>query len=345
MEKEAFAPRDIPAANGNALAPDNRPRTHDTWLLEPVPLPDRRTGPGLLYVGEGEAPSLQSDVAIVNLKAESPDVAAGYALFRRYLLDWRTELTLPLVLLIDDRNRVHKLYAAVPDRATLAADLKRMREPDRQRLALPFPGDYVGMPRRNYFKLGAAFYWAGYPEQALPYLDEVARQAPENDKALNAIGQIHLDSAHLTEARAFLQRAVAANPALGEAWNNLGGVELGAGNLKAALGNYQRAIELLPKAAYPLVNAGEVQARLGDSDAAAKLFARAMVIDPKDAEAPNQLGMLAARAGRNDEAKAWFEKAITLRRDYAGAINNLGVLYSQLGQQNDAIAAFEYGIE
>jgi len=345
LKREAFARRAIPeAASALVLTPDNQPRTHDTWLLEPVPLPDQRQGPGLLYVGEGEAPDLRGDIDIVNLRAEPPDVAAGYALFRRYLLDWRTDLTLPLVLLIDGRQRVHKLYAAVPDAATLAADLKRIEDRDRRRLALPFPGDYAGLPRRNYFKLGAAFYQAGYPEQALPYLEEVVRQAPKNDKALNAIGQIHLDGGRLPEARSSLDRAVAANPALGEAWNNLGGVELGAGNLQAALRNYRRAIELLPRAAYPLVNAGEAEAQLGDAGAAAKLFQRALEVDPKDAEAPNQLGMLAAREGRNAAAKAWFEKAITLRRDYAGAINNLGVLYSQMGQPNDAVAAFEYGI-
>ncbi len=345
LPKEAFVPRGVPAEVGVVAAvADNQPRTHDTWLLEPVPLPDKRKGPGLLYVGEGEGPDLHDDVEVVNLRAEPPDVAAGYALFRRYLLDWRTELNLPLVLLIDERQRVHKLYAAAPDAGTLASDLKRMGEPDRQRLAVPFSGDYVGWPRRNYFKLGAAFYWAGYAEQALPYLAEVVQQTPENDKALNAIGQIHLDRGRLPIARTFLERAVAANPALGEAWNNLGGVELGEGKLDAALRNYRRAIELLPKAAYPLVNAGEVEAQLGNSGAAAKLFQSAMEMDPKDAEAPNHLGMLAAREGRNEEAKAWFEKAITLRRDYAGAINNLGVLYSQMGQTNDAVAAFEYGI-
>lgn len=345
LRKEAFAGRDIPAAvNPSALVSDNQPRTHDTWLLEPVPLPDQRMGPGLLYIGEGETPNLHGNIVTVNLRTEPSDVAAGYALFRRYLLDWRTDLTLPLVLLIDDRHRVHKLYAAVPDAATLDADLKRMRESDRQRFALPFAGDYVGLPRRNYFKLGAAFYWAGYPEQALPYLEEAVRQTPDNDKALNAIGQIHLDGGRLPMARSFLERAVAANPGLGEAWNNLGGVDLGAGNLDGALRNYRRAIELLPKAAYPLVNAGEIEAQRGDANAAAKLFQRALEVDPKDAEAPNQLGMLAAREGRNAEAKEWFEKAIALRRDYAGAINNLGVLYSQMGQSNDAVAAFEYGV-
>ena len=342
-KKEPFAPQVIPAASSGS-APDNLPRTHDTWLLEPVPLPERRKGPGLLYIGEGESPALHADIEVVNLRAAPADVAAGYALFRRYLLDWRTELTLPLALLIDEDSRVHKIYSAVPGAGALAADLQRMREPDRQGLALPFAGDYVGVPRRNYFKLGAAFYWAGYPEQALPYLEEEARRSPQNDKALNAIGQIHLDRGRLPQARGFLERAVAANPRLGEAWNNLGGVELAAGNPSAAARNYRRAVELLPKAAYPLVNAGEAEAQLGNSGAAADFFKRALEIDPQDADAPNQLGMLAARAGRTAEAKEWFEKAITLRRGYAGAINNLGVLYSQMGQSNDAIAAFEYGI-
>jgi tetratricopeptide (TPR) repeat protein len=307
VKSEAFRGRPLPDGRGSVSA-DNLPRTHDTWLLEPVPLPDGRKGPGLLYVGEGERPAVADQV--VNLRVEPAEVAAGYALFRRYLLDWRTELSLPLVLLIDGRGRVHKLYAAVPDAATVAADRKAMAGPNRQRLALPFAGDYVGVPRRNYFKLGAAFYWAGYPQQALPYLEETVRQTPDNDKAWNAIGQIHLDAGRLAESRAALQSAAAANPALGEAWNNLGGVELAAENLDAALRHYRRAIDLLPKATYPLVNAGQVEARLGHEREAVKLFQRAIEIDRSD----------------------------------AGAINNLGVLYSQMGQANDAIAAFEYGI-
>ena len=346
IRKQPFAARGpSPSARpAAALVADNQPRTHDTWLLEPVPLPDRRKGPGLLYIGDGSRPNLAENIEVVDLTREKADVAAGYALFRRFLLDWRPALVLPLVLLIDDASRVHKLYAAAPDAATLAADLMRMREANRQTLALPFAGDYVGLPRRNYFKLGAAFYWAGYPEQALPYLEEVVRQTPANDKALNAIGQIHLDAGRLPQARAFVERAVAANPRLGEAWNNLGGVESAAGNLQAALQHYQRAAELLPKSAYPLVNAGEVEVQLGDSGAARNFFRRAMEVDPKDSEAPNQLGLLAGREHRNSEAKEWFQRAITLKRDHTGAINNLGVLYVQMGQANDAIAAFEYGI-
>jgi tetratricopeptide (TPR) repeat protein len=343
VEKQPFAPANpIPA-----VAPvigDNQPRTHDTWLLEPVPLPDKRKGPGLLYIGRGEKPHLAVNVEVVDLQRESADVAAGYAIFRRYLFDWRTPLVLPVVLLIDEHSRAQKLYASVPDATALAADLKLMLESNRQRLAIPFRGDYFATPRRNYFKMGAAFYWAGYPEQALGYLEEVIRQTPGNDKALNAIGQIHLDAGRPEVARGYLEKAIAVNARLGEAWNNMGGVESASGNLPAALRNYESAAELLPRSSYPLVNAGGVAARLGDNQGAERLFLRAVQVDTKDADALNQLGQLAARERRYPEAKEWFQKALTARRDHSGAINNLGVLYMEMGQANDAIAAFEYGM-
>ena len=338
-----FKPGSSPPAPVAVVA-DNQPRLQDTWLLDPVPLPDRRKGPGLLVIGTGEEPRGDSNVEIIDLKREPAAVAASYAIFRRYLFDWRSSFELPILLLIDDASRVHKIYAVMPDAAALADDLKLLRQSNRQSLALPFPGDYFATPRRNYFKLGAAFYWAGYPEQALPYLEQVIWQTPENDKALNAIGQIHLDAGRPQMARGYLEKATAANPRLGEAWNNLGGVESATGNLTGALKNYRQAAELLPRSSYPLVNAGTVAMQLGDNATAQKLFLQAMEVDPKDADALNQLGQLAAQQRSYGEAKEWFQKALTVRRDHTGAINNLGVLYMEMGQANDAIAAFEYGI-
>ena len=343
LRRLPFAKR-APMTSSASFTADNESRSHDTWLLEPVPLPDKRKGPGLLYIGEGEKPNFTAGTEVVNLRAEPADIAAGYAIFRRYLLDWRPSLSLPLLFLIDENSRAHKLYATLPSAAAVAEDLKLMHEDRRQTLALPFAGDYYARPRRNYFKLGAAFYWAGYPEQALGYLKEVVRQTPENDKALNAIGQIHLEAGRHPAARSYLEKAVAVNPNLGEAWNNLGGVESASGDLKKSLQDYERACELLPKSSYPLVNAGEIQIRLANPAAAEQFFLRAAKVDPNDVEALNQLGLLAAGQQQNARAKEWFQKAIALKRDYAGAINNLGVLYLQMGQANDAIAAFEYGI-
>jgi predicted Zn-dependent protease len=42
------------------------------------------------------------------------------------------------------------------------------------------------------FNWAPAFLSAGYPDQALQYLDEIVRQTPANYKAQLAIGQIHL---------------------------------------------------------------------------------------------------------------------------------------------------------
>ncbi|MGH9664294.1 MAG: ASPIC/UnbV domain-containing protein, partial [Bryobacteraceae bacterium] len=195
---------------------DNQPRSVDTWLLEPVPLPVKNKGPGIVKV----------------TSTLPPDTLAGYALFRRYLFDWRADLELPLWLLVDKLGMAHKVYFSEPSGSDRL-------DGDRQRLALPFGGRYYTQPHRNYFRLGAAFYWAGYPEQALQYLDETVRQNPSNAKALLAIGQIHLGAGRFSEARSYLERSLAVNPASAEVLNELGGVEMGLGRFAAALKYYK----------------------------------------------------------------------------------------------------------
>ncbi len=107
---------------------DNSPQSTACWLLEPVPTPDKRKGPGFVLLYSGERPRTPPSLPIeaVDLGREPDHVAAGYALFRRYLLEYRSPLTLPLLLLIDDRSRAHKIYPSVPAEASLQADLKNI---------------------------------------------------------------------------------------------------------------------------------------------------------------------------------------------------------------------------
>jgi len=291
----------------------NEPAFAATWLLDPVPLPDTRKGPGFVLLTTGDPPAIPPSVPFetVDVARASPDLAAQYSIFRRYLFELRTDLELPLLMLIDDHSRAHKIYAEVPAAEVLHADLKTLQAGRGAELALPFPGKYYTPPSRNYFKLGSAFYWAGYPDQAIPYLEEVALQTPDNWKALYALGQIHYEA---------------------ERW-------------KPALENYQRVLAIRSNHSGSLLGAGEVYAKLNDLPAAEKFLRRAIEADPKAADAANQLGLVFTKQNRNTEAKHWFEQAISMRRDHTGAINNLAVLYAQLGQRNDAIAAFRYGIE
>jgi len=334
------------AAGVEALARNNAPTFEPTWLLEPVPLPEQRSGPGLLCLVAGESVNTPADAAVevVDLSAEAPQVAAWYALFGRYLFDYRSDLKLPMTLLVDERSRAHKIYPGVPDAATMRQDLRRMNEPDRRALALPFPGTYFDAPSRNYFRHGAAFFGAGYPQQALPYLDEVLRRNDKNFKAQLAVGQIHLEAERPAEAKPHLEAALALSADSPAVWNNLGGLDMAAGDARSAAEKFEKAITLDPNASFALVNAGQAWVRIGNEAKAEQRFRGALEVAPNDAEAADRLGLLLAQRGDHAEAKELFQRAIESQRDYASAINNLAVLYLQTNETQEAVAALRYGI-
>lgn len=328
------------------IAVDNQSRLHTTWLWEPVPLPENRPGPALLALHAGEAlPRLPVPVQTLDLRKADADLVAAYAIFRRYLFDYRVDLETPLWLLIDSQGMVRKIYEEAPSAETARADLGSLGVPLPDKRGLPFGGFFIGRPTRDYYKIGGALLQAGYSEQALPYLEQMRRRTPDNPKVLLAIGRVHLLAGRLPAARETLRRVVELDPRLAEGWNELGGVESDAGNLTEALRLYQKALELSPDLTYALVNAAQVQDKLGNPAEAERLYRRVLALDARNGHAANGLGLLLAKQGHNDEARKLFELAISIRRDDSSAINNLGVLYLNMGQVNDAIAAFRYGIE
>lgn len=331
---------------GPAVTADNVSRLHSTWFWEPVPLPEKRRGPGLLVVHAGEElPSIDGPVDRLDLRQAPVELAAAYSILRRYLFDYRVELETPLWLLVDGESKVRKIYAEAPKAEALQADLRSLGGPLPEPRGLPFPGVYTGRPRRDYYKFGGALLQAGYPEQALPYLEEMLRRTPDNPKALLAVGRIHLEGKRFDLARGVLQRAVELDPRLPEGWNELGGVEAQAGRWPEALKYYEKALALAPELPYVLLNAAHAQEEAGHGAEAERLFRRLLELEPNNGDAANGLGLFLAKQGKTDEARKLFEKAISVKREDSSAINNLGVLYMNIGQPNDAIAAFRYGIQ
>ena len=317
--KQRFAfPNNVPT-----ITPDNRPRLESTWFVEPIPLPDSRKGPGLVTISS----------------REPADTLAAYSLFRRYLFEWRTDLEVPLLLLVDEKGRARKIYAHEPGATEVQEDVVAAAQP------FPFDGRYLAEPQRDFYKMGASLVWAGYPAQALPYLESTLARSPKNVQTMVLIAQIHLEAKRTSAARAMLEQALAVDQASAEAWNEMGGVELTEGNPTRALDSYRKALEIKPDLTYALMNAAQASAQLDDNASAERLLKRTLEIDPRSAEAANGLGLALAKQNRLDEAKQAFERAIELRRDFGAAINNLGVLYGTRGDTNNAIAAFRYGIQ
>ncbi len=316
--KPAFAfPEKIPA-----IIAGNAPRLHDTWFVEPIPLPDRRPGPGLVTI----------------TSSDPPETLAAYSLFRRYLFEFRTDLEVPLFLLVDENDRARKVYASPPTEKEVRADMVSPARP------LPFPGRFLLEPNRDFFKIGAALLWSGYPEQALPYLQLVTERSPKNVRPMVLVAQIHLEAKRTVEARIVLQQALAADPGSAEAWNELGGVESAEGNSKAAIAAYRKALAIKPDLPYALMNAAQAYSQSGDAASAEKLYRHLLALDPRAADASNALGLLLAQQNRPDEARKAFERAIEIRPDFGGAINNLGVFYGTRHDLPNALAAFQYGL-
>ncbi|HLK17704.1 MAG TPA: FG-GAP-like repeat-containing protein [Bryobacteraceae bacterium] len=264
-----------------AVPVDNEPRLHTTWFLEPVPLPRPGKAPGLLVVKPNDADS------------------AIWAIFRRYLFDYRTGFTEPILLLVDAENRARKIYAQPPSAAQLEMDRSANAA-----AKLPFPGDYLAStPRRDYFKLGAAFFAAGYPDCALPYLEEVMRRSP-SERALSAIAQIHLGAGRIEDARATAKRLLATPPQSSATADSLG-------------------LQFAEKALYP-------EAR--------DLFERAISIQRDNTSAINNLGVLYIKMGQVADAVAAFRYGIRVAPDDDMLYLNLGRVYIQSGDREKARA-------
>ena len=290
-----FRPRRL--LNNAPVTPDNAAAFADTWLLQPVPTPEKHAGPGFI--------TLQA----ADLGRQKDDVAATWSLFHRYLFEYRSELELPLTILIDAESRARKVYAEIPSEATKKSDLAQIEKSGV--LALPFQGHYILPPRRNYFKLGVAFYWAGYPDRALPYLEEELRARPDSWNVLLALGHIHQELGHTDEALSAFRR------------------------VQTIHSGYAPAI----------LSEGLVLLHRREPSAARASFLRALDADPKCAEAANELGLLAAQSNQPDEARNWFHRAIEAVPGHAEAVNNLGVFYAQMHQYSDAVAALRYGLQ
>jgi tetratricopeptide (TPR) repeat protein len=309
----AVRPRRERAIRASPLKPRNEPARSAVWLVDPVALPDERRGPGfvLFHDGSNPIPAPRVPLESVDLARSPADIAAVYSVFQRYLFEYRSELKPPLLFLVDDRGRAHKIYFSIPSSDELMSDIKQLLSPGSRPPGLPFEGRYYRRPGRNYMRLGSALYWAGYPEHAAPYFEEAVSRDPANWRAIVGAAEIHFEAGRYAEARTGFERALLVRPDLDTA----------------------------------LLGAGQAAARLNDASAAARHFERLLQIQPNHSEAANQLGVVYAGEGRAAQAKRLFELAIRSRRDNASAINNLGVLYLKLGQANDAIAAFRYGIE
>jgi tetratricopeptide (TPR) repeat protein len=258
--------------------------------MEPVPLPLPAKAPGLLAVNPSG-----SDREI-------------WRIFRRYLFDYRADLTAPMWLLLDSTDRTRRVYATMPSAAEVRADMEESAP-----LALPFAGRYfTSTPSRDYFKLGAAFFGAGHPDQALPYLEEVMKRSPGNERTLMAIAQIHLDAGRIDDARGTSRRLSVVPPQSAVVADHLGLSFAEKGLYSEARDLFQRAMRVQRNYAPVLNNLGVLYLKMGQPSDAVAAFRYGIREAPEDDMLYLNLGRVYIQTGERDKARAvimeWLER-------------------------------------
>jgi Flp pilus assembly protein TadD len=291
ISRQPFRPhRPLPSA---PTPGDNSLRLEDTWLMQPVPLPEPQRGPGLFVI-------------------DRPTPA--YEIFRRYLFDWRTALVPPLPLLLNESGQVVKVYGQMPSKEQVASDLARLRQFE-PRLALPFDGYYFRQPARDFFKFAVAFLWAGFPEKALPYLESTLADNPRNPRVLALAGQIYLDSGSLERAADYFRRAVALDPSSPEAANGLGLSLAKQGRLEQARLYLEHAISLRRDYADAINNLGVLYIHQGKINDAIAAFRYGIQVAPDEDILYLNLGRTYVQNGQMAQARAVMQELLDRKPD------------------------------
>ncbi len=295
-------------------ASNNIPALSDTWLSEPLPLPEKVSGSGLFVIDD-------------HYLNASPERRQQYEIFRRYLFDWRTALQPPLALLLNKSGQAVKVYARVPSDRQCREDLRKIEE--HSVLALPFPGEYVVKPQRDIFKFGVAFLWAGYTAQALPYLQEKLRRNPDNARVLVLVSQIELTDENFPSAERGFRRALELESQSPEAAYGLGLALAKQGRLDEARDAFKQAITI--RHVYPdaINDLGALYIQQGKVNDAVAAFRYGVEMAPDENILYMNLARIYVKLGQLDSARQVMQKLLDRKPDDAGARRALQELNSR----------------
>jgi tetratricopeptide (TPR) repeat protein len=284
------------------------------------------------------AAGLQIPVAVA-----TRDIAGTYNVLHRYLFDRREDLLLPTTFLVNAQGAIVKVYSNALPIETVLRDLATIEATPRERLAraVPFAGTFHGPPgARTYFQYGLELSEQGFDGPALSAFERVAATDPSAITFYN-LGTLYARAGRQADARAALERAVAAKPDYAEAHNTLGALLAQAGDFPSAIAHLKAALEAQPTYADAMNNLGYVLFQAGDAQQAHQLYERALQAQPEFPEALNNLGILFGQQRDLDRAESCFRRAVAQRPTYGEAANNLAIVLSARGDKDAAIALLE----
>ncbi len=194
------------------------------------------------------------------------------------------------------------------------------------------------------YNLARSYIDGGRPDAAVPILEELVAEYPEDGRLAMTLGHCYVDIGRRAEARALVEPLVQSGG--GGPWADwlLGMIESEDGHPDAALLYFARAEAANLDRPDLYVQVGRVYLREALWDHALGAFDRALTVDSDCAEAHLGLAVVASRRRRHEEAAEHALAAVGLKHFLPQGHYQLGVALAHLGQTDRAIVAFEMAL-
>lgn len=151
-------------------------------------------------------------------------------------------------------------------------------------------------------------------------------KSPDDDALLYLLTISQMESRALDQARASIDRALAANPSNARALNLRGLIRLEGEDDAGALADFRAALALDPAMRDAISNMAQPLARLHRHGEALSALEQALALDPGHVPTLAAYGYRLAEAGRFDEARAAYHRLLAQVPDHAEALGELALL-------------------
>ena len=203
--------------------------------------------------------------------------------------------------------------------------------------------DEVAAARRGFaarLKEATAQAMAGEFAAAIPLLEQLRTERP-NDVALTThLGGIYAAAGRLADATALLDSVLAHDAGNFDAHINLAQALVRQGALDRAASHAERAVAIRPTSAKAHETKGIVQWRAGRTAEATASFERALALDPRNQQPRAWIGWIFLERQQNAPALHHFERALEVDPLVADALVGIGVLQVRVGALDQARVSF-----
>lgn len=184
----------------------------------------------------------------------------------------------------------------------------------------------------NRINLSFAYIHANQPSRALPILNALVMESPNNAVAWNNLCAAHNMLAEYPIAISACRKAIDIDPGFQLALNNLKWAQDEAAKAKQPVtGVDQNASTARTSADY--IAEGLNYLHIGNYEEAIKAWQRALAIDPNSALAANNIGAAYMSKGQPEEALTWFQKALAIDPSLQIARNNVAWASSEIAKR------------